>query len=166
VNQRASRATGDVVELTRQLTRRAPNGGGGLGARSQQTAAELPAACARCEAGAVGCECANEGRGGRADARRLEKGRVGTGAASACVVGAESTATRRLCTGGSEGKGLTDGTHRSARANKGTSDQAGKRDPQDSERSYVSEGEVGANKSAPPGSGREREESARVGWRR
>jgi hypothetical protein len=36
-----------------------------------------PWACARREAGAEGCECANEGRGGRAGARRLEIGRGG-----------------------------------------------------------------------------------------
>jgi hypothetical protein len=41
---------------------------------------------------------------------------VGTGAASACVVGVESTATRGSCAGGSGGKGPTDGTHGSARA--------------------------------------------------
>jgi hypothetical protein len=38
------------------------------------------------------------------------------GVASACVVGVESTATRRSCADGSEGKGPTDGTHRSVRA--------------------------------------------------
>jgi hypothetical protein len=43
---------------------------------------------------------------------------VGTCAASACIVGAESTETRRSCAGGSEGKGPTDRTHRSARADK------------------------------------------------
>jgi hypothetical protein len=48
--------------------------------------------------------------------------------ASACVVGADSTSTRRPCTGGSEGKGLTDRTHRSARANERTGGRAGKRD--------------------------------------
>jgi hypothetical protein len=41
---------------------------------------------------------------------------VGSGASSACVVGAESTMTRRSCTSGSEGKSPTDGTHRSVRA--------------------------------------------------
>jgi hypothetical protein len=34
-------------------------------------------ACARREAGAEGCECANEGRGGQAGARRLEIGQGG-----------------------------------------------------------------------------------------
>jgi hypothetical protein len=91
---------------------------------------------------------------------------VGTGATSACVVGVESTATRRSCTGGSEGKGPTDGTHRPARANERTSDWAGKRDPRDSERSCASAGEVGTEKSAPSSSGREREESAWASWRR
>jgi hypothetical protein len=38
------------------------------------------------------------------------------GAASACVVGAESIATRGSCAGDSEGKAPTDGTHQSARA--------------------------------------------------
>jgi hypothetical protein len=42
------------------------------------------------------------------------------GATSACVVGVESTATCRSCTSGLEGKGLIDGTHRSARANERT----------------------------------------------
>jgi hypothetical protein len=82
---------------------------------------------------------------------------VGTGVASACVVGAESTTTRRSCTGGSEGKGPTDGTHRSATTNERTGGRAGKRDPRDSDRSCVSVGEVGADKSAPLGSGGERE---------
>jgi hypothetical protein len=36
-----------------------------------------PWTCARCEAGAEGYECVNEGRGGRAGARRLEIGRGG-----------------------------------------------------------------------------------------
>jgi hypothetical protein len=42
------------------------------------------------------------------------------------------------------------------------------RDPQDSERSCSSTGEVGADKLAPLGSGREREreESTRASWRR
>jgi hypothetical protein len=40
---------------------------------------------------------------------------VGTGTATACVVGVESTATRGSCAGGSEGKGPIDGTHWSAR---------------------------------------------------
>jgi hypothetical protein len=95
-----------------------------------------------------------------------KKARVGTSMASACIVGAESTATRKSCTGGSERKGLTDGTHRSARANDRTSGWAGKQDPRDNERSCASAGEVSADKSAPLGSGREREESARAGWRR
>jgi hypothetical protein len=82
---------------------------------------------------------------------------VGTGAASASVVGAESTATRRSCTGGLERKGPTDGTHRSARANERMGGRASKWDLWDSERSCASAGEVGADKSAPPGSGRERE---------
>jgi hypothetical protein len=85
--------------------------------------------------------------------------------ASACVLGAESTATRRSCTGGSEGKGPTDGTHRSVRANERTGGRVGKRDPWDSERSCASAGEVGADKSAPLSSGREGEESAWAGWR-
>jgi hypothetical protein len=83
--------------------------------------------------------------------------------ASACVVCAKSTTTHRSCTGGSEGQGPTDRTHRSARVNERTSGRAGKRDPRDSERSCVSAGEVGADKSAPPGSGREREDSVRAG---
>jgi hypothetical protein len=77
--------------------------------------------------------------------------------ALACVVGAESTTTRRSCMGGSEGKGPTNGTHRSATTNERTGGRAGKRDPRDSDRSCVSVGEVGADKSAPLGSGRERE---------
>jgi hypothetical protein len=81
--------------------------------------------------------------------------------ASACVVGAESTAMRRSCTGGLERKGPTDGIHRSARTNERTSGRAGKRDPRDSKRSCTSVGEVGADKSAPLGSGRERERKAR-----
>jgi hypothetical protein len=84
--------------------------------------------------------------------------------ASACVVGAESTTTRRSCMGGSEGKGPTNGTHRSATTNERTGGRAGKRDPRDSDRSCVSVGEVGADKSAPLGSGGERErESGRAG---
>jgi hypothetical protein len=78
--------------------------------------------------------------------------------ASVCVVGADSTATRRSCMGGSEGKGPTDGTHRSARANEGTGGRAGKRDPWYNERGCVRVGKIGADKSAPLGSGeRERE---------
>jgi hypothetical protein len=71
--------------LSRQQTRRAPNGGGRTGMQSQQMEAELPEACARCEASAEGCECANEGRGGRAAARQLEK-RSGWGQARPRVV--------------------------------------------------------------------------------
>jgi hypothetical protein len=41
---------------------------------------------------------------------------VGTGAATACVVVAESTTTRGSCAGGSEGNGPTNGTDRSVRA--------------------------------------------------
>jgi hypothetical protein len=69
---------------------------------------------------------------------QLEKGRGGdgrTGAASACVVGVESTATRWLCAGGSggggEGTGPTDRTHGSARAGErtgGRADEWGMRD--------------------------------------
>jgi hypothetical protein len=40
--------------------------------------------------------------------------------------------------------------------------RAGKRDPRDSERSCACADEVGADRSAPLGSGREREESVRV----
>jgi hypothetical protein len=40
---------------------------------------------------------------------------MGMGTTSACVVGEESTRTRGSCAGGSEGKGPTNGTHRSAR---------------------------------------------------
>jgi hypothetical protein len=80
--------------------------------------------------------------------------------ASACVVGAESTAMRRSCMSGSEGKGPTDGTHRSPRANERTGGQAGKQDPRDNKRSCTSAGEVGTDKSVPLGSGRERGERA------
>jgi hypothetical protein len=41
-----------------------------------------------------------------------KKAEVGTGGASACVVGAESMAMRRSCMGVSEGKDSTDTTHR------------------------------------------------------
>jgi hypothetical protein len=72
-----SRAAGDKAELTEatgaastQQWRRngrvdTTNGGG------------TPWACVRVEASAESCECANEGRGGRASARQLEKGRGG-----------------------------------------------------------------------------------------
>jgi hypothetical protein len=92
-----------------------------------------------------------------------KKARVGTSMASACIVGAESTATRKSCTGGSERKGLTDGTHRSARANDRTNGWAGKRDPRDNERSCASAGEVSADKSAPLGSGRGRRARGQAG---
>jgi hypothetical protein len=88
---------------------------------------------------------------------------VGTGAALACIVGAESTATRRSCTGCSEGKSPTDGTHRLARVNERTGDRAGQRNPRDSERSSMSAGKVGADKLAPLGSGRERRARGRAG---
>jgi hypothetical protein len=59
---------------------------------------------------------------------------VGTGAASACVMGAESTATRGSCSGGSDGNGPTDGTHRSARVGERTGGRADERGLRDSER--------------------------------
>jgi hypothetical protein len=40
---------------------------------------------------------------------------VGMGAASVCVAGTKSTATRGSCMGGLEGKDPTDRTHRSVR---------------------------------------------------
>jgi hypothetical protein len=66
--------------------------------------------------------------------------------------------------GGSEGKGPTDGTHRSARANERMGGRAGKRDQWYSERSCGRVGEIRADKSAPLGSEREREKSARADW--
>jgi hypothetical protein len=86
--------------------------------------------------------------------------------AAACVVGADCTEKRRSCTGGSEGKGPTDRTHRLARAHERTSGRASKRDPWYSERDCVRVGEISADKSAPLGSEREREreESARADW--
>jgi hypothetical protein len=91
---------------------------------------------------------------------------VGTSAATACVVGAKSTATCRLCAGGSEGKGPTDGTHRSVRADEWTSDRAGKRDPQEAREVTCAQ-----MRSAPIGGptgqwARERGERAGTGWRR
>jgi hypothetical protein len=68
------------------------------------------------------------------------------------------------CSGGSEGKGPTDETHRSARANERTGGRAGKRDPWYSDRGCVRVGEIGADKSAPLGNEREREESVRADW--
>ena len=77
--------------------------------------------------------------------------------AAACVVGADCTEKRRSCTGGSEGKGPIDGTHRLARAHERTSGRASKRDPWYNERGCVRVGEIGADKLAPLGSERERE---------
>jgi hypothetical protein len=86
---------------------------------------------------------------------------VGTGAASACVVGAESTATRGSCAGGSGGKGPTDGTHGSARAGERTGCRADERGPRDSERKCARAEEIGVDKSSPLGSEREREKRER-----
>jgi hypothetical protein len=84
---------------------------------------------------------------------------VETSAASACVVGAESTTTRGSCAGGSEGKGLTNGTHRSTRAGERTGFCADEWGPQNSERRHVRVDEIDADKSAPLGSERERGKS-------
>ena len=83
--------------------------------------------------------------------------------ASACVWGMDSTVMHGSCAGGSEGKGPTDGTHRSARANERTDGRAGKRDPWYNERGCVRVGEIGADKLAPLGSERERERGERAG---
>jgi hypothetical protein len=58
---------------------------------------------------------------------------------------------------------MTVGTHRSVRANERTGGRADKRDPWSSERGCVRVGEIGADKSAPLGSERERERRERVG---
>jgi hypothetical protein len=60
------------------------------------------------------------------------------------------------CAGGSEWKGPTDLTHRSARAGERTGGRADERDPWDSERRCVCVEEIGADKSDPLGSKRER----------
>jgi hypothetical protein len=53
--------------------------------------------------------------------------------ASACVWGMDSTVMHGSCAGGLEGKGPTDGTHRSARASERMGGQADERVPLDSE---------------------------------
>jgi hypothetical protein len=73
----------------------------------------------------------------------------------------EATTTRGSCAGGSEGKGPTDGTQWSARASEQTSDRADEWGPRDSKRRCACE-EIGANKSAPLGSERERGKSERA----
>jgi hypothetical protein len=87
---------------------------------------------------------------------------VGTSAASACVVGADSTATRQVVHRRFGGEGSNRRTHRSARANERTGGRAGKWDPWYSERGCVRVGEIGADKSVPLGNEQEREESARA----
>jgi hypothetical protein len=52
--------------------------------------------------------------------RQLEKAGVGTGVASACVVGTESTAMRGACTGSSGGMSPTGGAHGPVRADERT----------------------------------------------
>jgi hypothetical protein len=58
------------------------------------------------------------------------------GAASACIVGAESTVTHGSCVGGLRGKGPTDGTHGSTRAGERTGGRANERGPWDNERCF------------------------------
>jgi hypothetical protein len=82
--------------------------------------------------------------------------------ASSCVVGAESTTTHGSCAGGFEGKGPTDGTHRSARAGKRIGFCADERGPRNSERRHVHADEISADKSSPLGSERERGKSERA----
>jgi hypothetical protein len=60
---------------------------------------------------------------------QLEKGQGGTGAASTCVVGADSTTTRGSCAGGLGGNRSIDGTHGSARASERMSGLADERGP-------------------------------------
>jgi hypothetical protein len=160
-----SQVAGDKAELTEathtERARRRPRNG----RETTSSGGGAPWVCAQCEASVEGCECASEGRGGRAGTGQLEKGWGGDeSAASACVVGAESTATRGSCTGGSEGKGPTDGTHGSMRAGERTSGRADERGPRDSGRRCARVEEIGADKAAPLGSDRERgRERAREG---
>jgi hypothetical protein len=79
-----------------------------------------------------------------------KKAGVGTGAASAGVVGTESTATRGSCAGGSGMTSPTDRTHRSGR----TDDQADERTPRDTRESARTRRSLAL---APLGSERERE---------
>jgi hypothetical protein len=121
-----------------------------------------PWACARREAGAKGCECANEGRGGRAGARRLEIGRGGDGCGLGVRRGRGLHDDAQVVHGRFGGEGSDRRTHRSARANERTGGRAGKWDPWYSERGCVRVGEIGADKSVPLGNEQEREESARA----
>jgi hypothetical protein len=66
------------------------------------------------------------------------------------------------CTGGSEGKGPTDGPHGSEREWASEWVSADERDPQISERGQARADGFGADKSTPPGSEREREKRERV----
>ena len=77
-------------------------------------------------------------------------------------MGTESTATRGSCAGGSEGKGPTDGTHQSARAGEQTGGRSDERDMQDSEGRCARAEKIGADKSDPLGSERERGERLRM----
>jgi hypothetical protein len=90
---------------------------------------------------------------------------VGTGAASACVVGAESTVKRGSCAGSLGGNGPTDGTHGSARAGERTGGRADEQGLWDSEGRCTCAEEIGADKSVPLGSERERGERASAGRR-
>jgi hypothetical protein len=83
---------------------------------------------------------------------------MGTSAASACVMSAESTTMRGSCAGGSRRTSPTNGTHGSARTDERTGGQADERTPRDSERKCARTEEFGADKSAPLGSERERGE--------
>jgi hypothetical protein len=78
------------------------------------------------------------------------------GAASACVVGAESVVTRESCVGGSGGKGPTDRTHESAREGEQTGGRANKRGLRDRESKRACVERTDTDRSTPPGRERER----------
>jgi hypothetical protein len=63
-----------------------------------------------------------------------KKAGVGTGASLACIMGVESTTTRRSCACGSGGTDTTGGTHGSARVGERTGSQRLRRGPAGRER--------------------------------
>jgi hypothetical protein len=91
---------------------------------------------------------------------------VRTGAASACGVGAESKAMRGSCAGGSGRTGPTGGAHRIERAGERTGSSADERGPRnrgrESRRACAKE--TGTDRTAPPGSERERGRESAYAW--
>jgi hypothetical protein len=85
-----------------------------------------------------------------------KKAGVGTGASLACIMGVESTTTRRSCACGSGGTDTTGGTHGSARVGERTGSQRLRRGPAGQREKGACTKETGVDRSAPLGSGRER----------